>query len=235
MKIFTTNSLKILACICMVIDHIGFFLFPNLIFLRVIGRIAFPIFAYLIAKGCIYTRNKLKRFLSILILGLICEPLLILLGSPGNILLTFSLSILLIYLYMSIIKSYKDRNMTIFVKLILFFALLIGVYYIDYFYPLDYRFMGIITPLIIIVFSLEIYDVKNKQLMVYRRYFDILSLFLSLTLVIYSMNYILQVASYLSLGVIFLYNHQKGKYNLKYLFYGFYPLHLLVIYIFTLI
>lgn len=235
MKIFTTNSLKILACICMVIDHIGFFLFPNLIFLRVIGRIAFPIFAYLIAKGCIYTRNKLKRFLSILILGLICEPLLILLGSPGNILLTFSLSILLIYLYMSIIKSYKDRSMTIFVKLILFFALLIGVYYIDYLYPLDYRFMGIITPLIIIVFSLEIYDVKNKRLMVYRRYFDILSLFLSLTLVIYSMNYILQVASYLSLGVIFLYNHQKGKYNLKYLFYGFYPLHLLVIYIFTLI
>ena len=59
---FSASTLKIIALLTMLIDHIGVLLFPDIAALRIIGRIAFPIFAYLIAEGCIYTKNKWKYF-----------------------------------------------------------------------------------------------------------------------------------------------------------------------------
>ena len=50
--IFSNNVLKIIACITMLIDHMGVLLFPKITILRIIGRIAFPIFAFLLAEGC---------------------------------------------------------------------------------------------------------------------------------------------------------------------------------------
>ena len=48
---FSTNFydwLKILAVVTMVIDHIGYYLFPDILGLRLVGRIAFPIFLFLV-------------------------------------------------------------------------------------------------------------------------------------------------------------------------------------------
>ena len=59
------NKLKIIACITMLIDHAGLLLYPNLLLLRYIGRISMPLFAFLIAEGCLHTRSKLRYFLSI--------------------------------------------------------------------------------------------------------------------------------------------------------------------------
>ena len=56
-KGLTGNQLKIIAMICMTVDHVGFILFPKQEIFRIIGRLAFPIFAYMIAEGCRYTRN----------------------------------------------------------------------------------------------------------------------------------------------------------------------------------
>ena len=53
----TGNQLKLIALISMTIDHIGFMLFPRVKILRVIGRIAFPMFAFLIVEGYFYTKN----------------------------------------------------------------------------------------------------------------------------------------------------------------------------------
>ena len=58
----TGNQLKIIGIIAMTCDHVGLQLLPQFPILRIIGRIAFPIFAFLIAEGCRYTRDK-KRFL----------------------------------------------------------------------------------------------------------------------------------------------------------------------------
>ena len=44
-KILSGNALKIVASIIMLVDHIGNVLFPKIICLRIIGRLAFPIFA----------------------------------------------------------------------------------------------------------------------------------------------------------------------------------------------
>lgn len=43
---FTQNQLKIVAAVSMLIDHIGAELFPEIIVLRIIGRLAFPVFFF---------------------------------------------------------------------------------------------------------------------------------------------------------------------------------------------
>ncbi len=58
----TISQLKVLAIVTMVIDHIGLFFFPHIEFLRIIGRLAFPIFAWLIANGAYHTRD-IKKYI----------------------------------------------------------------------------------------------------------------------------------------------------------------------------
>ena len=59
--------------IAMTIDHIGYFLLPQIEAFRMIGRIAYPIFAYMIAEGCRYTQNKAKYLLYVLSVGCSCS------------------------------------------------------------------------------------------------------------------------------------------------------------------
>ncbi len=70
-----TGFLKIVAMVSMVIDHVGARLYPNLGFMRIIGRVAFPIYAYCIAAGCVYTRNIAKYALRVLALAVISQPI----------------------------------------------------------------------------------------------------------------------------------------------------------------
>ena len=67
------NVLKIIAAISMLIDHVGYMLFPEYKILRIIGRISFPIFAFMIAEGCNYTKNKLRYFIVILSLATVYQ------------------------------------------------------------------------------------------------------------------------------------------------------------------
>lgn len=67
------TALKLIGVVTMTIDHIGYILFPKLALLRIIGRLAYPVFAYLIAEGCAYSRHKTKYFLSVLGTGLLCS------------------------------------------------------------------------------------------------------------------------------------------------------------------
>lgn len=70
-----TNLLKLIAMIAMFCDHAGKMLFPQYPIMRIIGRLAFPIYAYCIAVGCVYTRNPLKYLQRIVLLALISQPL----------------------------------------------------------------------------------------------------------------------------------------------------------------
>ena len=94
------STLKLIACVAMFFDHFGYMIFPAAMIYRAVGRLAFPIFAYFIAEGCKYTRNKLKHFLLIFSVGMIYFFFyLIAFGSAyPSIFLTFSVSILNIYL-----------------------------------------------------------------------------------------------------------------------------------------
>ena len=70
-----TGLLKLIAIVTMFIDHLGAAIFPQYRIMRIIGRIAFPIFAYCIAVGCIYTHNIAKYALRVLVIGLLTQPL----------------------------------------------------------------------------------------------------------------------------------------------------------------
>lgn len=69
----STTKIKILAVILMVIDHIGVAFFPDVYTFRIIGRMAFPIFVYLVVQGYFLTTNFNKYALRLFILALISE------------------------------------------------------------------------------------------------------------------------------------------------------------------
>lgn len=72
-KPMTGFHLKLIALTTMFIDHIGAVFFPQVTLLRVIGRISFPLYAFLIAEGCRYTRNRGRYALGLGAFALISE------------------------------------------------------------------------------------------------------------------------------------------------------------------
>ncbi|MBE5799894.1 MAG: hypothetical protein E7321_08100 [Clostridiales bacterium] len=70
-----TGLIKLLACVFMLVDHAGKMLFPHIPEMRLIGRLAFPMFAYGIAVGAVYTRDPIKYLSRIALLALISQPL----------------------------------------------------------------------------------------------------------------------------------------------------------------
>jgi len=70
-----TGLIKLLACLTMLIDHAGKMLFPHVPEMRLIGRLAFPLFAYGIATGAVYTRDPFRYLKRIVGLALVSQPL----------------------------------------------------------------------------------------------------------------------------------------------------------------
>ncbi|MWV46960.1 conjugal transfer protein TraX [Paenibacillus sp. HJL G12] len=65
--------MQLIAMLTMLVDHIGIVCFENQLWLRVIGRIAFPIYAYALVKGHLYTRSRTKYLARLLILALLSQ------------------------------------------------------------------------------------------------------------------------------------------------------------------
>ena len=70
-----SGLIRLLACVFMFIDHAGKMLFPQYPVMRLIGRLAFPMFAYGIAVGAVYTRNPARYLSRVVLLALISQPL----------------------------------------------------------------------------------------------------------------------------------------------------------------
>ena len=108
----SSNAIKIIAAITMFIDHLGFMLFPQVRILRIIGRLSMPLFAYMIAQGCRYTKNKLKHFLTIFSLAVVLQVVYYVYSREMklSILFTFSFSILLIYALQYFKETLFDKD-----------------------------------------------------------------------------------------------------------------------------
>ena len=225
---FSASALKLIACIFMAIDHIGAYLFPRIIWFRIVGRIAFPIFAYFIAEGCAYTRNKTKRFLLLFLPGILFEAvcLIVLKKHYGNIFLTFSLSVLLIYVNQWLRGVYYsgNRGKTIFGRLV-FFAVLAGVWLINRVYHVEYGFFGVLVPLFAAFFEGK--DKRDLRLFSFSAGLILLSLKMGLSNV--------QVWGLMAVPLLALYNGEPGTKKFKYGFYIFYPVHLIIIWLIGLI
>ena len=166
MKLKTTclsgNSIKFIAAFCMLCDHVGVILFPDLTVLRIIGRIAFPVFAFMIAEGCRYTKNKLKHFLTIggfaiaIQLGFfIFDPRTAM--REINVFVTFTFSVMMIYVLQIFYYNLFDKEAGTKKKIfwgIVFISLVMAVYYISYFINFDYNFNGAMIPVFASLFML---------------------------------------------------------------------------------
>ena len=92
--------IKLLAAIFMVIDHVGVVFFPNILAFRMVGRLSFPLFAWLLAQGEQHTRNVERYLLRLLVLGIVSQPLYVLAlsGTALNILFTLMLGVAMLRL-----------------------------------------------------------------------------------------------------------------------------------------
>lgn len=212
------NQLKLIALITMTLDHIGAYLLPQYEILRLIGRLSMPIYAFLIAEGCYHTRNKLKYLGLMAGLGLVCQ--LVYYFAMDSlyqcILVTFSLSIILIYAL-----QYVQRKKNT-LSCILFAIALAGVYYICAKLPhrlpgfaIDYGLPGVLLP---VFFSFG--STKPQKLLGGAVGMCVMA----------SGSISMQWYSLLALLPLALYNGRRGKGSYKYLFYIYYPLHLVIIY-----
>ena len=202
--------LKIVAIITMTIDHIGLAFFGNKLILRKIGRIAMPIFAFQVGVGFKKTKSKLKYILRMICIALISElPFLFMLHSANyksfslNICFTFTLALLSLY-FLDLGKKNKFFYLASIIPVIL--SALI---------PMDYGIYGVTLVLLSYFF-------QNKKIM--------LAYSMIATAVIYYLveNNSIQLYMLLALPFLCLYNGKKGI-DLKYLFYTFYPLHMLIL------
>ena len=137
--------LKIIAMISMTIDHIGLVLLDDYRPFRIIGRLAFPIFAYLLAEGCFYTRHKKRHFFEVFIAAIICQiGYFVAMGDMYfNVLLTFSLSVPLVYLLLAV-KSKRVPSYFFLASVILTVVLCVLLEFVGVYF--DYGCAGVLLP-----------------------------------------------------------------------------------------
>lgn len=221
-----TFKLKIIACLIMLIDHTGAVFFPQHFYLRLIGRLSFPIFAFLIARGYSFTHDLKKYMLRLLIFAFISQvPFYYAFKGVSsetslNIFFTLFLGLLTIYIY----KKCKNFWGIFLVILISISAQLLNT---------DYGFYGVLLIFLFYIFK------EN----VWAALFAIISLngiYMIYTYVYIYNHYAIipaptvrifnQCFSLLALPIILIYNGKRGR-KLKWAFYIFYPLHLTIIYL----
>lgn len=223
----TGNQLKIIAMVSMLLDHMGLLFFPEIDIFRILGRIAFPIFAYMIAEGCRYTKNRAKYLGMIGGMGILFQIVYFVAMQSlyQGILITFSLAIITIYAIDGILKGKKLWIRLASVCALLFVA--VFVFVLPYLlsgtdFALDYGVWGILLPVIVYFMPSRPWQVGGASLLLLIRaiYYG----FFATPLVP------LQWWSLLALPLLFLYNGERGRAKMKYVFYIFYPAHLVILY-----
>ncbi len=208
------DIVKIIAMITMFIDHIGYYIFPYylneyFIIFRIIGRLAYPIFAYYLALGFKRTSNLKKYILRMFIFALLTQiPFYYFSGQALylNVMFTFTLGLMMLYFY-------ERKNM-----------LWIAFFILAQILNTDYAAYGLA---IILVFYLYGEDFKQSML-----FFSLLT---GIYVIMNSIgaSYIgfidfIQLFSILSVPIIFATYPIKIRIN-KYIGYGFYPGHIALI------
>lgn len=216
----TGNQLKLIAAAAMLADHVGLMFFPDILFYRVIGRLAFPIFAFMIAEGCKYTRNKLRYFLQLFGLALGCQIVYFIADGSMylSVLFTFSLSILTIFAL-----QYCKTKPGIFSAL-LFVTAVAAVYVLNQIFTIDYGFWGCMVP----VFAAALHCTPFDRHPLNAAMLALGLVFLWLDLGGW------QIFALAVIPLLLCYSGQRGKAKMKYFFYIFYPAHLALLYLLSI-
>lgn len=206
--------LKLIACLSMFIDHLGAVCFSGMMGFRIIGRLAFPIYCFLLVEGAVHTRNMKKYILRMGIFALISEvPFdlafyhrLVYTGHQ-NVFFTLGLGLLAIWFLEHPIEQ-LDIPDVLYKLLVIIAAGLIAE-----FFNTDYGFTGIA---VICIF----YYLRGQPQLKY-----------PIAVILLAAMGGVEVYAVLALIPILLYNGQRGRQTkaMQYGFYIFYPAHLLLL------
>ena len=233
-------ALRIFACVCMLLDHIGYCMHD--MSLRYIGRLAFPIFIFLMVNGFRHSKSRLRyagRFalfalLSQIPFSLLCYGELRL--DHWNVMVTLLLGLAVIWLGELLRKAPKGKIFCFFPAMLSYFACYFGYIRTDYsekgilfaviFWLLDGKYLWICLCSVLTVMQEHLFSC-------------ILHLFFGNAIHIPDQWDLIQRLSLLSLPFLFSYNGQAGnlprsafwKKALQLCFYIFYPLHMLLLWL----
>ena len=203
---FSAFSIKILAAVFMVMDHMCYLLMPELVVLHLLGRLSFPLFAWLLAEGEKHTRNVYRYGSRLLITAIISQPIysVVFQSLALNILFTLLLGLVMLRL----VKRYSQLwQQLIIIGLCAVVAEGLGV---------EYGVYGIG-----VIFLMSLADkLKPKVWLLYWCFFH----FILVTLFITD---ILQYWAIIAGFIVFQFNGKQGS-RARW-FYVFYPAHLIIL------
>ena len=221
----TIFVLKIIACISMILDHIKYVI-PETINIATLylGRIAFPLFAFIAVEGYLHT-SDLKRYIKrLIIFGLISQiPYMLFKSSivkeyilEVNVIFTLLLGIISILIY----EKSKNKYFGFLIALIL---CIIGQVI-----KVDYGWYGV--GLVFLIYLIK--NNKIKFIIFYILYTLLYYFFTFIKLnFILTINYLpYMICSIIPVILMIMYNGKLGK-KLKYFYYWFYPIHMLILFI----
>ena len=216
------NQLKLIALVAMTVDHMGQILFGQYVLFRIIGRLAMPIFAWMIAEGCRHTRSMGRYLASMVVTAALCQGVyfVFLRSVYMCIFVTFSLSVGICWL----LKLAQQKKNVLFA----FFAVAgIGIaFFLTDILPLllsgtdysvDYGFLGVMLPVVLFL-------CKGKKM-------QLVAAAAVLCLMAVWLDWKVQWFALLALPLLALYNGSRGKWKLKWLFYIYYPAHLAILWL----
>lgn len=226
------NQLKLIAVVTMVMDHIGYSIqlqalrvthggsWPDSldvlgVLLRAVGRVAFPIFAFLLVEGFLHTSDRRRYMMRMGVFALVAEvPFDLLIAGKiwfpqaQNVFLTFFLGLCMLYAIDRISRKSSGGGWCMILILVLIAS------FLSWGLRADYGYTGIV--LIAMFYQ---YRWNRKTLCI-----------LGFLWMICSVATVISWGGLLvSFVLIYLYNGQQGKRKFGYLFYWFYPVHMLVL------
>ncbi len=214
--------LKLIALTTMIIDHYGAIFQNGVTAFRIIGRLAFPIYCFLLVEGYFHTADVKKYAKRLFVFALISEiPFdLAFYNNVGfvhqNIFFTLFIGLAVIYILDNKIAAYNISNTA---AAIASFTVIIASFIAAIALSVDYNAIGIVY--ILTFYFTRDYDRPKK--------------FITIGLIIFFVNlssYWVQQFSLLALIPIYFYNQELGPKNkiLQLSFYAVYPLHLIIFY-----
>lgn len=235
-KLETTSfSLHIMAMIFMLCDHLWATIIPGNDWLTNIGRLTFPIFAFLTVEGYFHTKNLRKYIKRLLIFALISEiPFNLVMGSSWfyplhqNVLWTFLLSIWLIHLNEKATKTEK-----IAIRILTGIGTILLAYILGIITFVDYYNAGVLMVLVFYFFrGNKWWNYIGQFLLLYYINVEMLSgFYYEVELFGYTFSIVRQGLALLALIPIWLYKGDEGYKSklLQVFYYAFYPTHLLIL------
>lgn len=231
----TSTALHIMAMLFMLCDHLWATIISGNDWLTCVGRLAFPIFAFLLVEGYFHTGNLKKYMLRMLAFALLSEiPFNLVMGSTWvypihqNVLWTFLISLVLIHLNELAKCSGRRWQQILVIPLTLALGFLLGLITFT-----DYHYAGIFMVLTFYYFrGRNWWNLLPQLLAMAYINIEMLSGFSYQFQLFGSTRFFpRQGFALLSLIPIWLYRGKQGPYNkaLKYTYYAFYPVHLLIL------